>query len=91
MIFTMSTDGVEIDLRVIRTCPPPTLNTQQAFHLFLKLDSVLNPGITADEFQELMAQCGECGVITTRRVFRSHECVRIERDREIIDLTGDNA
>jgi hypothetical protein len=91
MLLTMSADSVEIDLRVIRTCPPPTFSLQQAFHLLLKLDSALKPGITAQEFQDLFAKCGTCGMVTTRRVFRSHECVKIERETEIIDLTGEGS
>jgi hypothetical protein len=87
----MSADSVEIDQRVVRTCPPPTFSIQQAFHLLLKLDSALKPGITAQEFQDLFARCGTCGLYTTRRVFRSHECVRVKTERvsEVIDLTGD--
>jgi hypothetical protein len=82
----MSAEAGDIDLRLIRTCPPPTFTIQEAFHLLLKLDSALKPGITAQEFQDLFAQCGKCGLITTRRVFRSHECVKVERVTEIIDL-----
>lgn len=87
----MSAEGkdIDIDIRVIRTCPPPTFSIQEAFHLLLKLDSALKPGITAQELQDLLAQCSKCGLVTTRRVFRSHECVKVERVREIIDLTED--
>lgn len=91
MCLIMSADGLEIDQRVVRTCPPPTFSIQQAFHLLLKLDSALKPGITAQEFQDLFARCGRCGWYTTRRVFRSHECVRVETEKvnKVIDLTGD--
>ena len=89
IVLTMSAECEDIDLRVIRTCPPPTYSIQQAFHLLLKLDSALKPGITAQEFQDLFAQCGKCGLVTTRRVFRSHDCVETEKIREIVDLTED--
>ena len=88
MSLTMRIDGDDIDLRAIRTCAPPTLNTRQAFRLLLQLDTVVNPGITEDQFKEMFAKCGKCGIITTMRVFRSHQCVRIAQD--IIDLTVDD-
>lgn len=81
----------EIDLRVIRACPPPTISPREVFKLLLQLDAVVSPGITAFEFQDLFAKCGGCGMMMTRRVFRSHECVMMHRTRDVIDLTMVNA
>ena len=80
----------DIDLRVIRTCAPPTMSHQEVFDLLLRMDSVVKPGITAVELQDLLAKCGACGIIATRRVFRSHECVMEVEKAAIIDLTGDD-
>jgi hypothetical protein len=63
---------------------------KEVFDLLLRLDSVVNPGITAVELQDLLAKCGACGIVTTRQVFRSHECVMAEERAVIIDLTGDD-
>jgi hypothetical protein len=87
-VLTMRVE--EIDLRVIPTCPPPELGPAEVFNILMQLDSVANPGITAIEFQDLFRRCGSCGMIMTRRVFPSHECVMIHRGREIIDLTMDD-
>lgn len=48
--------------------------------LFEQLDARVKPGITTAQFRKLFNQC-ECGIITTRRAFRTHECL------EVIDLT----
>ena len=49
--------------------------------LLERLDSKTSPGITNTQLQRLLARC-ECGMITTRRAFRSHVC--------IIDISDDD-
>jgi hypothetical protein len=73
----------DIDLRVVRKCPPPLLGPKEVFDLLLRLDNIVNPGLTVAEFQELFAKCSRCGLMMTRRIFRSHECVFRNSDAEI--------
>lgn len=57
-----------------------------------KLDRQSRPGLTAPEFYKLFTEC-RCGMIMTRRAFRSHHCrfkvvdLTNDSDCEIIDLT----
>ncbi|THH09488.1 hypothetical protein EW146_g8670 [Bondarzewia mesenterica] len=61
---------------------PPVHHTMDPF---LQLDTAVRPGLTRSHFKALFAQCGACGLVTTRRTFGNHYC-----QTEVIDLTGDN-
>jgi hypothetical protein len=78
----------EIDLRVIRSCPPPKLSPRTVLNLILSLDSIVKPGISSAEFEALFARCHTCDMVMTRRKFPSHDCVEDEME-DVIDLTMD--
>jgi hypothetical protein len=68
--------------------PPPT-----PFDQLMRLDSWYRPGLTEEQFKELITTC-TCGMVMTRRVFNYHMCVGSqectcadEREPEVIDLT----
>lgn len=48
---------------------------------FHRLNSLIRPGLTADQFFDLFTQC-RCGLIMTRSMFPRHHC-----GHTIIDLT----
>jgi hypothetical protein len=50
---------------------------------FERLNSIVRPGLTEVDFRNLFSKCSDCGLVTTRPVFASHEC------RLVIDLTTD--
>lgn len=54
--------------------------------LLNRLDYWTRPGLTPEQFNSLIAQCRQCGLVTTRRVFDIHECVR--RDEWATDDEG---
>jgi hypothetical protein len=54
----------------------------------MKLDEENRPGLPRAEFKGLWATCIECGFVTTRRVFKKHECP-VAHQAVVIDLTGD--
>lgn len=49
-------------------------------NLLERLDARTRSGITSAEFRRLFVSC-ECGMFTTRRAFKDHQC--------IVDLTVD--
>lgn len=69
--------------------PPPNtvLTTTEMLHL---LDSFTRPGLTLEQFNELIAVC-ECGMVVTQRMFRWHDCIKgwavARKEPEVIDLT----
>ena len=95
------TMNAEIDLRMIRICPAPNMGPKAVFDLLLRLDSIIEPGLSEAEFYKLFAKCDACGLVMTRRVFQSHECAIIvvdsedeeeamlivDSDDEVVDLT----
>src|SRR6202044_4148773 len=54
---------------------------------FTRLNSSVSPGLSEAEFRGLFAKC-RCGLITTRRVFKAHNCAPV--NPIIIDLTLDD-
>ena len=65
-------------------------NQMTVLDCLFRLDSVINPGVTALQLQRMLAICTGCGLVMTRRVFASHECeVDGNRQVEYIDLTQD--
>jgi hypothetical protein len=78
----------EIDLRVIRSCPPPKLSPRTVLNLILSLDSVVEPSLSSAEFEAIFATCHACDLVMTRRTFPSHDCVADELE-VVIDLTMD--
>lgn len=64
---------------------------------FHRLNSLILPGLTADQFFDLFTQC-RCGLIMTRSVFPRHHCRHTvidltqetdEDDETVVDLTED--
>jgi hypothetical protein len=45
-----------------------------ASRLFMRLDALIGPGVTKEQFEELFVQCDVCLLITTQSVFRYHKC-----------------
>jgi hypothetical protein len=74
-------------LRGIRKCAPPALGLKDVVDRLFRLDCIMRPGLTRDEFLEIFAECTVCGLVMTRRTFQSHECVMPEKDTEVVDLT----
>jgi hypothetical protein len=60
----------------------PLKQARTASRLLRKLDNRVRPGITNEEFRSLVAKCGHCGLITTKRTFALHRC-----EIEVIELT----
>ena len=60
-----------------------------SFDLLLQLDSVVKPGITEEEFEQLFARCRVCRHYMTRRMTTFHECKAMGRVNlaDVIDLT----
>jgi hypothetical protein len=55
-----------------------------------RMDSVINPGVTAAQLRRILATCTGCGFVMTKRVFPDHECdVDGNEQVEYIDLTED--
>lgn len=79
-------------IRGIRKCAPPVLGRKEVADLLLRLDAIVNPGLTRAELLALVAQCNGCTLIMTQRVFQSHECVlpEIDTEPEVVDLTGED-
>lgn len=50
-------------------------NTPFDNDLLQRLAAFDRPGLTVEQFRELVAEC-ECGLVTTRRVFEFHVCLR---------------
>jgi hypothetical protein len=65
------------------------LSPRAVLNLILSLDSCVRPGLTSAEFEGLFARCHGCDMVMTRRIFTSHECVMVEEEEEVIDLTMD--
>jgi hypothetical protein len=72
---------------MIHTCQPPKLTAAAVFDLLLRLDAMIQPGLTVHEFMDLFVICNRCGLVMTRRVFNSHDCVLLYEGVEVIDLT----
>lgn len=53
-----------------RNAPPTPLE------LLDRLDAWSRPGLTMEQFKNIVAQCTQCGLVTTRRVFHVHECLK---------------
>jgi hypothetical protein len=82
----MLMDITDINLRVIKICPAPALGPRAVLDLILRLDASINPGLTEAEFYDLFAKCHRCGLVMTRRVFQTHECI-MDDEAEVVDLT----
>jgi hypothetical protein len=54
------------------------------FHLLLQLNSAIRPGLSQRDFRALFAKC-ICGLIMTRRAFRSHYCTTAE-ETDVIEI-----
>jgi hypothetical protein len=78
---------VDVDVRMIRTCEPPELGAAAVFDRLLRLDTVIQPGLTVREFLDLFAKCNRCGLVMTRRVFQSHDCIGAQAEVDVVDLT----
>jgi hypothetical protein len=72
---------------MIPKCQPAELTPAAVFDLLLRLDAMIRPGLTVREFMDLFVRCNRCGLVMTRRVFNSHDCVLAYEGVEIIDLT----
>ena len=59
---------------------------ETAFECLLRLDSVMQPGLSEREFRKLFARC-RCGKVTTRWVFKDHICLITAIPPIVIDLT----
>jgi hypothetical protein len=68
----------------IRKCAPPVLKPKDVMDRLLRLDAIVNPGLTRTEFLALFAQCNGCKMVMTQRAFQSHGCIL----PEVVDLTG---
>jgi len=53
------------------------------FNLLMKLDVLMDPGLTTRQLKMLLTRC-ECGLTMTKRVYDDHQCML---DDEVIDLT----
>jgi hypothetical protein len=75
----------------ILECRPPTYSPATAFSQLLRLDDIINPGLTAAEFVELLVKCSVCKLVMTQCIFLGHECpatgIDVGTDAEMIDLT----
>jgi hypothetical protein len=80
----------DVDLKRIRTCQPPTISLVEVFNMLLHLDSAVNPGLTMAELLNLLMRCDHCGLVTTRCVFQSHECVMENAHEDVVDLTQED-
>jgi hypothetical protein len=69
------------------------MGSESVLDRLLRLDSWTRPGLSEPEFNRLFAKC-QCGLVTTRRVFRNHICPVAEaviwNPPEVIDLTSDD-
>jgi hypothetical protein len=79
-----------VDLQRIRTRQPPAIGPAEVFNMLLRLDSAINPGLTMAELLDLLMRCDHCGLVTTRRVFQSHECVVKDAHEDVVDLTQED-
>jgi hypothetical protein len=96
------TSSAELDRRIIREWTPPAERIRVAMAQLIRLDTLLDPGLTIQEFLKLFAICRQCRRVMTRRVVLIHECIpadvaeerelEMEEERElaIIDLTEDD-
>jgi hypothetical protein len=50
------------------------LSTSSVIEQLLKIDSVVEPGVGEDQFQQLFAKCRACRVYMTRRTTPFHHC-----------------
>lgn len=50
------------------------------------LDDMVRPGLTLAQIHALLARCGCCSLVMTRRILLRHECF-VNVDTEVIDLT----
>jgi hypothetical protein len=81
---------IGMNLGRIRTRQPPAMTPVEVFNVLLRLDSAVNPGLTIAELLDLLMRCDQCGSVTTRRVFQSHECVMKDADEDVVDLTQED-
>ena len=63
--------------------------------LFHRLDCIIRPGLTQEEFEGLLVQCQDCELFMTRRRVDLHQCtgprvVMRTKVPVIIDLTQDD-
>lgn len=73
---------------------------ESGFSLLLRLDSLIEPGLSQAQFQRLFAKCMGCGLYMTRRAVDYHECSKTlvgdrigsssTEGKIIIDLTCDS-
>jgi hypothetical protein len=77
-------------IRGIRECAPPVLRPKEVMDRLLRLDTIVNPGLTWVEFLALFAQCNGCRLVMMQRTFQSHLCILLDSDTEakVVDLTG---
>jgi hypothetical protein len=80
-VSQMSTFELSEDFRHLRL--PLDLTV---FRLLMRLDEIVNPGLTEEQFYGLFARCDRCGLITTRRAFQSHSCVMAEKRTDFRDV-----
>jgi hypothetical protein len=67
----------------------PALGGKETMDRLFGLDSMINPGLTPREFQELFAECHLCGLTMTQWTFQDHRCVMPESDTEPdVDIIG---
>jgi hypothetical protein len=65
-------------------------NQMTVLNCLFRMDSAVNPGVTATQLRRILATCTGCGFVMTKRVFANHECdVEGNEQVEHIDLTQD--
>lgn len=75
----MDSDGKSaIDTERITRLRPMARKTRNVVEWLLRLDAVVNPGITQAQFRRLFVRCADCGDVMTRRVFAEHDCASKE-------------
>lgn len=74
--------------------PQPKKQRTESLTELFRLDAPVNPGLKVAQFRQLFRRC-VCGLVTTRRAFSSHFCIKqvgqLERRQgrivEHVDLT----
>jgi hypothetical protein len=74
-------------MSMIQTYRPVAHDAKATFDQLLQLDSIFNAGLTSRELKLLLAKCGKCGRVMTRRLIHLHTCNERMREVDIIDLT----
>jgi hypothetical protein len=73
----------------IQSYQRPVISYRAVGNQIFDLDASILPGLPEAQFKKLFAKC-YCGLITTKRVFNIHRCIRAE-EQTIIDLTGSDS